>query len=304
MRRIMIPTALLIATLALAGCSAAPASDSSGGLAPGGVVAPDAPEAIDKGGLASDGSVTDGSVTDGSIQPDRSVITTGTVTVTAEEPLEASKKAASIVEAAGGRVDARQENAPVNGDKGSATLTLRIPATVLTPTLEKLKALGKVEQVSISANDVTSQVEDIDARIRALEASVDRLIALLSTASDAQVLVTIETSLTDRQASLESLQAQQRSLADQTSMSTITLTLISVADAPVQKPDNFLTGLLAGWNAFVAFLSGLLVVLGVLLPWLVFLAIITFVIIFFVRRAIKKAALANPMPVMPPAPTK
>jgi hypothetical protein len=77
-------------------------------------------------------------------------------------------------------------------------------------------------------------------------------------------------------------------------MSTITLSLVSVAAAPVVEPDTFLSGLLAGWNAFVAFFAGLLVAFGVLLPWLVFAGLITLVILLLVRRARRKAAAAQP----------
>ena len=46
---------------------------------------------------------------------------------------------------------------------------------------------------------------------------------------------------------------------------------------------TFWTGLVAGWDAFVGFWSGVLVVVGVLLPWLVTAGIITVVIVYLVR---------------------
>jgi len=215
--------------------------------------------------------VADGGALD-SAPSERSFVTTGYITVTAEEPIEAAAEAIKIVEAAGGRVDARQEYAPVDGDKGSATLTLRIPATAQTATIAKLRDLGEVQDVSISSTDVTTVVQDLDGRITALRASVDRLLTLLATSTDTDTLITIESTLSDRQGELDGLVAQQRGLDDQVALSTITLTLQSVADAPVETPDTFLTGLETGWGAFVGFLSGLLVLLGVLLPWLIFLA--------------------------------
>jgi Domain of unknown function (DUF4349) len=286
MRRILIPTTVLIAALSLAGCSASAgstASDYSSAQDNGGGAAAPEPAALGtKEGISSDGNVA----------ADRSVITTGDVIVTVDKPSGAAKEAIRLVEAVGGRVDAEQENAPVQGDSGSATLTLRIPSAQLTATLEKLKALGKVEQVSINATDVTTEVQDTDARVKALQASVDRLVILLAKAKSTDTLVTIETALTQRQADLESLEAQQRGLTDQTSMSTINLNLISKADAPVHKPDNFLTGLQTGWDSFVGFIAGLVVVLGVLLPWIVFFAIITVLSILIVRRSNRRKAAA------------
>ena len=272
MMRTTLASLALVTVLALAGCSAA--ASSSGDYAS----SPDelgAPQAIDNGSVAYDGTTSEESA--------RSEIITGTMTVTAEEPLEAAAKAIRLVEAAGGRIDGRQEYAPVDGDRGSATLVLRIPSTKVDATVDKLKELGEVEEIIISATDVTAQVQDIDARIRALEASVDRLTALLSTATDVTVLIEIESSLSQRQGELESMLTQQRSIGDSVSMATLTLTLISVADAPVDPPVTFLTGLETGWNSFTTFISGMVVVLGVLLPWIVFFGLITFAILYIVR---------------------
>ena len=52
-------------------------------------------------------------------------------------------------------------------------------------------------------------------------------------------------------------------------MSTLELTLQSEAVAPVDRPETFLDGLAAGWNAMIALASAALVGIGVLVPWLV-----------------------------------
>lgn len=215
---------------------------------------------------------------------DRQVITTGWVTITVDKPLDAASEAVKITEGVGGRVDGRTEYAPVNGDQGSATLTLRLPADSLTQTLEKLKELGTVQEVSLNAADVTMQTQDLDARISALSASVDRLLTLLSSAVDTDTLIQLETAISDRQGELESLESQRRYFADQVALSTVTLNLQSVSAAPAQEPDTFLDGLVAGWNSFIAFFAGLIVVIGVLLPWLVFLGIILGIVLFVLKR--------------------
>lgn len=269
-RTLVIPTALLLSALALSGCAAGASDTAYLESESGGVSAP----------MTDEFSANEASAVDA----DRSVITNGYVTVTVDNPLDAAAEAIRITEQAGGRVDGRSEYAPVNGNKGSATLTLRIPADGLTATLEKLKELGAVQEVSLNSSDVTMVVQDLDARITAYRASIERLTALIGTATDTETLIQLETAITDRQAQLESLESEQRYYADQVSMSTVTLNLVSDYTAPVAEPDTFLSGLIAGWNAFVAFFAGLLVALGVLLPWLVFAGIVTFVIIFFVKR--------------------
>ena len=278
MKRTAIASAALIVTLALAGCSAG-ASDS------GAYDMPAPAEA--NGGMAVEDATQSYADT---AEADRSQIVTGYMTVTVDAPADAAKESIRIVEGVNGRVDGRQEYAPANGDKGSSTLTLRIPADALDATIEKLGALGTVVEISTTADDVSSQVKDVDARVKSLQASVDRLTALLATATDVDQLVSIESSLTQRQGDLESMLAQQRSLGDQVSLATITLSLISEEDAPPPPaPVTFLTGLETGWTAFVAFISGAIVVIGVLLPWIVFFGLVAAVTVLIVRWRKRRA---------------
>ena len=71
-------------------------------------------------------------------------------------------------------------------------------------------------------------------------------------------------------------------------MPTLTLTLGSEEVAPVDEPDTFLSGLLAGWQALVTFGSGLLVVFGVLLPWLVTFGLIGLIVLVIVRAIVRR----------------
>tara|TARA_R110002124_G_scaffold62227_1_gene170330 strand:+ start:1746 stop:2747 length:1002 start_codon:yes stop_codon:yes gene_type:complete len=281
----MITTALAISALTLSGCSAGmsdmsatESSEYSAGQADQGAFDSTVQEL---GAPAADGAL----VNDAGLN--REVITTGYMTVTVESPDTSTAEAIRITESVGGRVDGRSEYAPSEGNRGSSTLTLRIPASELTDALDKFKELGTLQEVSTNAEDVTMQSRDLEARITALDASVDRLLALLTKASDTETLVQLETAISSRQGELESLKSQKRYFDDQVAMSTLTLTLVSVADAPSVEPDTFLDGLAAGWAGLLAFFAGLLVLLGVLLPWLVLLAIIAGIVFLIVRAAVR-----------------
>ena len=267
MKRILLPTVLLAVAVSLAGCTSSPSTVDQ--------VAP----------MTGEGSRTSDAASEATLAEDsRSVVTTGSMTVTADDPIAAAADAVTIVEAAGGRVDARTENAPTENDNGSATLSLRIPSTSLTATLDELKTLGDTENVSVNAVDVTTQSQDLAARISALRASVDRLTALLATATDTKVLIELETAISERQGNLEAMEAQQRDFADQVALSSIELSLISPTDAPVTPPDSFWSGLLAGWTALTGFFGFVLVALGVLTPWLVLAGVLVVVALLVLRR--------------------
>lgn len=284
-RSLIFSTAAILTALALSGCS--PGFGSNDSVSESGGIA--APEQINVEGVSpgSEGLVGSDSAVSGT---EREVITTGYVTITVESPQDAAAEAIRIAESAGGRVDGRSEYAPRGEDRGSATLTLRVPSKDLTRTLDKLRELGDVQEVSLNSSDVTMESRDLDARISALSASVDRLLALLASASDTDTLIQLETAISDRQAQLESLESQRRLLSDQVSLSTIQLNLVTEQVVPDPEPADFFSGIVTGWNAFVAFFSGLIVVVGVLVPWLIFGAVVAGIVILIVRSRRRKVA--------------
>lgn len=285
MRRItLLGTGLLAATLLLTGCSAGGAARDESGVS-----APQAPVTTEDMASGADDGAREFADEDA-----RSVIVTGTMTVTAEDPAAAAREAVRLVEAAGGRVDGRSEYAPTGGDKGSASLVLRIPAAELQDVIDDLSELGRADEISTSTTDVTVAVADLESRIATQRGIIDRLNALFGQAGTIADLVELETRIAEHQATLEDLEAQQRSVADQVALSTLSLYLRSEAEAPAQQPLDFVTGLQAGWGAFVAFFSGLLVALGVLLPWLVLAGLVAAAVILIVRR--RRAAKATPAP--------
>jgi hypothetical protein len=145
-----------------------------------------------------------------------------------------------------------------------------------------------VNSVSSNGSDVTQQRKDLDARIGALTASVDRLQQLLATATSISDLIAIESELTTRQAELDSLTQQRDWIVDQVDYSTLTLDLVTEDVAPDPAPDDFWSGLAAGWAALVGFASALGVAIGVLLPWLlaglVIAAIVVTIVVLTTRR--------------------
>lgn len=288
-----IVAAVLVTGIALSGCSA---GSSSSGASDSGTTADRAPQAVDVGG-GREGEQDAAS-------PDQALVITGTVTITAEDPLAASEKATAITLAAGGRVDARTEYAPRDGDAGSATLTIRVPADAVEDVRDQLKELGTVEETDFSSVDIGTQQRDLDTRITTLRASIARYTGWLADADTTADLIQLEQAIAERQNELESLEAQQRALADRVAMSTITLELRSEALAPPPEgPKNFWEGVVVGWNGFVAFWGAVAVALGVGLPWLVALGIALTIVVLLMRRAGRSGAASTTSPAAPASAT-
>lgn len=268
--------AVVLMALLLAGCTVgsdgSSSSDSAG--APSGVTEP----GIGDKSIAFDaGTTTEVNTTN------RDVVTTGSVSITVPDPIASAQEAATITERADGRVDNRSETPATDNQRASASLTLRIPSDELDRTLAELKALGTVNFVSLNATDVTQQRQDLDARITALQTSVDRLLSLMSSATNTTDLIAIEGALSTRQADLEARRSQRDYLADQIDFSTITLDLYEDGTVAPGAPDDFWSGLVAGWHALMATLAGIIVAVGVAVPWIGAIAVLGLIVIFIVR---------------------
>lgn len=262
--------AAAVVAILLAGCSMGADESSAPSAGMPAEVAP-AP------GPAQDQAVEDasgGAVQSETLVPDRSVITTGWVAITVDDPVASAEDVADLAQQSGGRVDSRTETPGTDTQQPSAQLVLRIPSDELDGVVDRLRELGTVTSVSMNASDVTQQRQDVEARIEALGASVDRLQQLLSTATSITDLIAIESELTTRQAELDSLTQQRDLLVDQVDFSTVTVELVTEAVAPDARPDDFWSGVLAGWAALTAFASWLGVAFGVMLPWVVALLVI------------------------------
>ena len=138
-----------------------------------------------------------------------------------------------------------------------------------------------------SADDVTADVVDVASRVATAQASLARVRALLDKAASIGDVVALEGELTRREADLESLQARQRTLADQTTLSTVNLSLLSkdaAAPVPVEDRSGFLGGLARGWDAFTASGTALLTVVGAVLPFVGLAAVLGLLALPLLRR--------------------
>jgi hypothetical protein len=128
-------------------------------------------------------------------------------------------------------------------------LTVTVPVDRYDQALAAARQTGEVVRLEQSSYDVATQVADVDARIEALEASLARLTALMDQADDVSDVIALEQAIAQRQSELDSLRAQQRALAEQTSMSTISLTLMSPEDAQASVDPSVEQ---TWWEAFLA----------------------------------------------------
>jgi hypothetical protein len=116
----------------------------------------------------------------------------------------------------------------------TATVTLRVPARSFETALRRFSRLGDVEYRQTSTEDVTTQMVDLEARLRHARAVERRLLRFLEATSTIREMLAVQDRLDQVQLEIEQLTAQLASLREVVDFSTITVTLRAQGDtAPV-----------------------------------------------------------------------
>ena len=259
----------------LSGCSSTDgggdnASSSGGGTAQQGA-ADEAARA--PGPAAAPVASTGKNAAGGGTIEQQKVISTGNVQLRSDDVGQAIFDVRTVVDEYQGTIAEDDTETDKKGSALRSRMVVRVPTADFDHAMSELEKVATLVSSKRKSEDVTTQVLDMDARVEAQRRSIDRIQVLFDHATSIKDVVSIESQLSQRQADLESLESQQRYLADQTSLSTITLSVERSSTTPPPKHDQdeagFLAGLSGGWNAMKTFLVGLSTVVGALLPWLV-----------------------------------
>ncbi|MEV5200176.1 DUF4349 domain-containing protein [Streptomyces sp. NPDC053720] len=277
--RLVLAAGLVAGLLALSGCGASDsASDASSGDGKKAIGAPErgaADAAAGRPEQGTDGSASQRKKSD-ALPAGTHVVRTASLSVEVRNVPGAAAAARSAAEGSGGLV-ADEKTERVDGTHDMSHLVLRVPQGEYEAVLKRLAGTGKLLSRTSSAKDVTDEVVDVESRIANQRASVARVRRLMDRAQQLSDVVTLEGELSSRQASLESLLAQQASLKDRTTLATITLELTEPETAAKDGDDDgpgFRDALGGGWHAFVTALLWLAMAVGAAAPFLAAAAVL------------------------------
>lgn len=282
-RRALIATVLIpLALLSAAGCGASSGSTAPADASGSSAAAESADGALNLAEPARKSSASglsdhiDGNAASSPEAMQRKVIATGSLQVTTKRVADARQRAEDLVKGLSGIVAQEEASSGAADELRIAHLTLRVPSQSFGSAMDGLSRIGTLRHREQNAQDVTTQVIDVAARVRAQQASVASIERLYARATTIGQVMSIETQLAKRQARLDSLRSQQKYLRDQTSLSTITMTIQRTVKPvpPVTTHTGFLGGLERGWHALGAGASLVVTVVGAVLPFAVVLALL------------------------------
>ena len=179
-------------------------------------------------------------------------------------------------------------------DARSAEYTVRVPAERFGAFGEALSQCGSVTYSNEFVNEVTDYYYDTAARIKSLQVREERLLELVSQATDITALIELEAALSDVRYQIESNQGTLRRLDSQVSYSTVTITLREVFEPTrVQTVPKTLGEKIAQqfgntWRSLKEFAEGLIVFFAGNIIIFLLLAAFVVAVILLIKRSNKK----------------
>jgi hypothetical protein len=189
----------------------------------------------------------------------------------------------------GAFVVSANEYGGAEGSQPSITISIRIPASRFDETMDRLADLAvSVTSRSESAEDVTEEYVDLEARVESLETARQRLLQIMQDARSTKDLLEAEQQLTQREADIESLKGRLQYLEQSARLSSIWIELQPyllsqpVGDEwrPAETVRRAVEALLDGLRGFGDFL---IVFAIAVLPWLAALGLAAFLVVRLVR---------------------
>lgn len=187
-------------------------STRGGPIASSSVAPATAQRAGTRPGTEADGAVNVGEAT-------RLLVRRAAIDVVVEDVARAAARAQSILVSSNGYVE-REQRA-----ERSVAFTLRVPEASLNAVLDSLATLGRVASRTVSAEDVTEQAIDLDARLKALLVTRDRLRQLHEKASSVSDVITVERELARVQGEVDSLEGRLKHLRSSAALAEVQVSI-------------------------------------------------------------------------------
>ncbi|HEV7922753.1 MAG TPA: DUF4349 domain-containing protein [Thermoanaerobaculia bacterium] len=170
----------------------------------------------------------------------RMMIRTATISMVVGDTGAVIDRITSAVEANGGYIN--DSKIWRDGEQLRATLSLRVPAARLTPTLAAIRHLAvRVQSENVSSTEVTQEYVDLSSRLRNLEATETELRELLTSVREktkrASDVLEVYQQLVEIRNQIETTKGRMQYLGQLSAFSTINLELVPDAIAkPVVEP--------------------------------------------------------------------
>ncbi len=180
----------------------------------------------------------------------------------------------------------------------SATLEIKVPTARFDDALTGLRAIGKLESVNVTAEDVGEEYVDVNARVANARRLEQRLVELLAnrTGKLSDVLQ-VERELARVREEIERYEGRLRYLRAHAAVSTLSVTVHEPLPVVGERGSESVLAesFRQAWRNFVNFVAGFIASLGTLIPLIVVLAAAGFGVVKTTKKLRGVNAPAQPL---------
>ena len=170
-------------------------------------------------------------------QPRPQLIKTAEIALVVKSIDETLRQASELIKQQQGDVLGLQDMKPEKANRQTASMKIRVPQDKLETTLDALDKLGTVQRRNLTADDVTNQIVDIQARLRNLRQTESSLLQIMQRSGSVGDVLKVTQELSKVRQSIEQIDAQLKNLTNRVAYSTITLHLeAAVSSTTPQQP--------------------------------------------------------------------
>jgi hypothetical protein len=162
---------------------------------------------------------------------ERKTIRFSSLAIVVQHPAQVMDEIMALAEMEGGYLESSQGGGQ---DAASSSLTIRVPAARFERMRAEIRKLGlRVENETITAQDVTRQYVDQDANLRNLRAEEAQYLAILKQANTVKDLLAVSQKISEVRGQIEQQQAEFNALSRQTETVAIAISLRTEAETQV-----------------------------------------------------------------------
>lgn len=214
----------------------------------------------------------------------RKIIRHGNMSLEVESAEKALETVKSLVDSLGGYIS-NESLSEDSYSRKTGSISCRIPSENLDVAMEKLKGMGKVEDVSVSADDITDQYYDLEIRIENQKLLEQRLLELLKRQTNKlSDLLDVERELARVRTEIDSMEGRKRLWDNQIAYSTLHVNVYEPMPTIAGDEGGVFRTLTRSFgeaaNNFVLTIAGIIAASGAIVP---VLAVVVFLVWLFLK---------------------
>ena len=238
---------------------------------------------------------------------DRKIIRNAEVVLEVDDPGEAQSKVSAVAEQFGGFVVTSEITQ--YGSSQRVTITMRVPADRFGQAMEALHAAGtRLISEKVTGQDVTEEYIDLQARIRTKQALEAQFLEIMKQARTVEDALEVQRQIADVRGEIERLEGRRRFLENQSSLSTIKITLNAPAPVVHTSGTSFGDHVRRAFGDAIdtgsAIIIGFIRFVGVMTPVVLLIGVPAFFVLRYLwrrlRRRMAQREVESPVPAFVP----